>query len=75
AAMELENFDLMIQLVSMGMGVAFVPRRSLSTFPRKRLVRMIAPPVKLFRELIVISPKHSKRPEHVTRFVKSILFS
>lgn len=73
--MELENFDLMIQFVSMGMGAALIPRRSLSTFPRKRLVGMIHPPVDLVRQLIVISPKHSKCPEHVTRFVGGILFS
>lgn len=75
AAMELENFDLMIQLASMGMGVAWIPRRSLSSFPRKKQVRLISPPVELSRELVAISPMHSKCPEHVDRFVKGILFS
>lgn len=74
-AMELENFDLMIQLASMGMGAAFIPRRSLSSFRRKRLVQVIHPPGVPGRQLIVISPKHSKCPEHVTRFVEGILFS
>lgn len=73
--MEVANFDLMIQLVSMGMGAAFIPRRSLSGFPRKHLLEMLHPPVELCRQLIVISPNHSKRPEHVTRFVEGILFS
>lgn len=73
--MELENFDLMIQFAAMKMGVAFIPRRSLSNFPRKRLVHMIHPPVELSRQLIVASPKHSKCPEHVATFVRSILFS
>ncbi|RYD19795.1 MAG: LysR family transcriptional regulator [Verrucomicrobiaceae bacterium] len=73
--MELESFDLMIQFVSMGMGAAFIPRRGLSAFPRKRLVEMIQPPVDLERQLIVISPAHSRSPEHVTRFVEGILFS
>lgn len=73
--MELENFDLMIQFAAMGMGVAFIPRRSLSSFPRKRLVRLIHPPVELTRQLIVVSPKHSKCPEHVAKFVSGILFS
>lgn len=75
AVMELENFDLMIQLASMGMGVAWIPRRSLSTFPRKKQVRLVSPPVELSRELVVIAPMHSKSPEHVERFVKGILFS
>ena len=73
--MELENFDLMIQFAALRMGVAFIPRRSLSGFPRKRLLRLIHPPVELSRDLIVISPKHSKCPEHVADFVRGILFS
>ncbi len=73
--MELENFDLMMQLVSMNMGVAFVPRRSYGTFQRKNIVRVFSPPVALRRHLIVISPKHGKPPEHVHRFVEGILFS
>ena len=73
--MELGSFDLMIQFVSMGMGVAFIPRRCLSNFPRKRLVKMIHLPVELSRQLVVISPKLSKCPEQVARFVESILFS
>jgi DNA-binding transcriptional LysR family regulator len=73
--MELENFDLMVQLVSMNMGVALIPRRSYGTFRRKALVRVFSPPIELNRQLIVISPKHGKRPEHVSRFVEGILFS
>jgi DNA-binding transcriptional LysR family regulator len=54
--MELENFDLMMQFLSMGMGAALIPRRCFGTFRRKPLVRMIAPPMELSRRLIVISP-------------------
>lgn len=73
--MELGNVDLMVQLVSMNMGAAFIPRRSFGTFRRKSLVRVLSPPVELSRQMIVISPKHGKPPEHVTRFVDGILFS
>lgn len=73
--MELENFDLMMQLVSLNMGVGLIPRRCFGTFPRKPLIRVLAPPVELSRKLIVISPKHGKPPEHVSRFVEGILFS
>ena len=73
--MELENFDLMVQFVSMGMGVALIPRRCFGTFRRKALVRMLAPPSEISRKLIVISPKHGKLPEHVSQFVAGILFS
>lgn len=74
-SMELESFDIMIQLVSMGMGVAFVPRRSVSLFSRKRLIQVVPAPLELNRQLVVIASKHSKCPEHVTRFVEGILFS
>ena len=73
--MELENFDLMVQFVSMNMGAALIPRRSYGTFQRKALVQVLAPPVELIRQLIVIAPKHGKPPEHVSRFVDGILFS
>lgn len=73
--MELENFDLMVQLVSMNMGAALIPRRSFGTFRRKALVRVLSPPVELSRQLVVISPTHGKPPEHVSRFVEGILFS
>jgi len=73
--MELDSFDLMIHLASMGMGAAFIPRRGLSTFPRKRLIQMIRPPVELSRQLIVICPNHAKSREHVAGFVEGILFS
>jgi DNA-binding transcriptional LysR family regulator len=73
--MELASFDLMTHFVSMGMGTAFIPRRSFSGFRRKRLVEMINPQMELVRQLIVISPKRAKSPEHVSRFVEGILFS
>jgi DNA-binding transcriptional LysR family regulator len=73
--MELEHFDLMIQLVSMNMGAALIPRRTYGTFRRKTLVHVLSPPVELSRQMIVIAPKHGKRPEHVSRFVDGILFS
>lgn len=75
SVMELENFDLMVHLASMGMGTAFVPRRSISGFQRKKLVRIIPPPVEIARQLVVIAPRHSKTPEHVMKFVEGILFS
>jgi DNA-binding transcriptional LysR family regulator len=73
--MELENFDLMVQLVSMNMGAALIPRRTYGTFRRKTLIHVLSPPVELSRQMIVISPKHGKPPEHVSRFVDGILFS
>lgn len=75
ASMEIENFDLMIQLVALGHGSAFVPRRALSTFTRKKLIQKIPLPRPLKRQLIVAAPKNLKPSEHVENFVRQILFS
>ena len=73
--MELENFDLMLQFVSLEMGCAIVPRRTISPFPRKNLLTKINPPSEIARELIVVSPRHQKPTEHIQTFINGILFS
>ena len=73
--MVLENFDLMIQFVALGMGAAFVPRRALSVFPRKHLITRVDVPGKLSRNLAAIRPRFSTTPDHVKEFLEGILFS
>jgi DNA-binding transcriptional LysR family regulator len=73
--MVLENFDLMIQFVALGMGAAFVPRRALSAFPRKHLIARVDVPGKISRNLSAIRPRFSTTPEHVKEFLEGILFS
>ncbi len=73
--MVLENFDLMIQFVALGMGAAFVPRRALSVFPRKHLIERVDVPGKLSRNLAAIRPRFSTTPDHVKEFLEGILFS
>ena len=73
--MVLENFDLMIQFVALGMGAAFVPRRALSVFPRKHLIARVDVPGKLSRNLAAIRPRFSTTPDHVKEFLEGILFS
>lgn len=75
ASMELESFDQMVQFVALGLGCAFVPRRTVSSFPRKKLIHKIPPPTPINRSLIVAIPKHLKPTEHVQRFIEGILFS
>ncbi|MES2706925.1 MAG: LysR family transcriptional regulator [Verrucomicrobiota bacterium] len=75
AAMELDSFDLMIQLVALGLGVACVPRRAVSAFPRRQQIRAVPLPVPLVRELAVISPNRPAQPRHVSQFLDNILFS
>ncbi len=74
SAMELDNFDLIINLVAVGVGVSLVPQRSLALYARRRsLVRL--PWTKRFvRELVVVLRRQRKTPEHIQRFVENILF-
>ena len=74
-AMELDDFDLIVQLVSLKMGIALVPRRTLSGFPRKHLLQRIPLPEEFQRELAVIMPRLTRTPEHIADFVDRILFS
>jgi DNA-binding transcriptional LysR family regulator len=73
-SVQLDNFDLIITLVSIGMGVSFVPIRALALYGRKkRLVRL--PLQKRFeRELVVLTRKRRKQPGHLKEFVENILF-
>ena len=73
-AMETDSFDMAVHLAALGMGVACVPRRALSTFPRKRQLQRVPLPVPLRRELAVIAPKRSTTPLHVKQFIADILF-
>ncbi len=75
AVMEPDNFDLTLHLVALGLGVAFIPRRALTTFPRRKLLRRIRLPEEFSRTLAVIVPHATRLPEHVREFVGNILFS
>ena len=73
-AMQLDSFDLIITLVSLGMGVSLVPKRALALYGQKKtLVRL--PFVDCFeRELVVIVRRHRKESEHLAEFVENVLF-
>ena len=75
AAMEVDSFDLMNQLVGLGLGVALVPRRSLSTFNRNKRIHRHRLPKELVRKLSVVVPNSVRTPEQVDAFVDSLLFS
>jgi len=72
--MELDNFDLIVNLVSLGMGVSFVPTRSLALYGQKRTFERISLPERFTRELAVVIRKHRKMPQHIEQFVENVLF-
>lgn len=73
-AMQLDSFDLIITLVSLGLGVSFVPIRALALYGRKSTIARLALRERFARELVVVMRRHRKRPEHLAQFVDNILF-
>lgn len=72
--MELDNFDLIVNLVALGMGVSFVPIRALALYGQKRTFTRVHLPDRFTRELVVAVRKHRKMPRHLDQFVENVLF-
>lgn len=75
ATMEPDNFDLTIHLVALGLGIALVPRRAVTGFPRRNQLQRIPLPEEFSRRLAVVIPKLTRTPRQVAEFVGNILFS
>jgi len=74
-AMELDNFDIMCQLVALNMGTALIPKRALTSFPRRKQLQHLNFKYTPIRKLCVIGPKNTVVPQHISKFIDSILFS
>jgi len=72
--MQLDNFDMIINLVSLGMGVSFVPIRSLALYSQKKGIRRLKLPCRFVRTLVVVVRQHRKMPAHFQTFIEKILF-
>lgn len=73
-AMQMDNFDLIINLVALGMGASFVPIRALALYGQKRTFERVPLPVKFTREIAVVVRKHRQMPQHLAQFVENVLF-
>jgi DNA-binding transcriptional LysR family regulator len=73
-AIELDNFDLIINLVAVGVGVSLVPQRSLALYARRHAIVRLPWPKRFVRELVVVVRRQKQTPEHIQRFVENILF-
>ncbi len=62
-AMELDNFDLIINLVSQGMGFSLVPHRALPIYARSRPVKRILTKSRLAREAVVVVRKDRQQQD------------
>ncbi len=72
--MTLDSFDLIINLVALGMGVACVPIRALALYPRKRSIRRIEWQARFSRELVVVVRRNRELPKHLSLFIDNVLF-
>ena len=72
-SMELDSFDLIINLVASGYVTAFVPRRALALYRRKESLVKLPFAEHFERQVVVLNRKHRKLPAHVERFVENIL--
>lgn len=73
-AMELDSFDVIVNLVSLGLGVSIVPHRVLPIYEQRRVVKRIPAKRRFVRELVVVVRKNRKQPEHLAGFVENVLF-
>jgi DNA-binding transcriptional LysR family regulator len=72
--MELDSFDLMINLVASGFGLSIVPRRALALYRRKESIVTLPSPERFRRDVVVVTRRHRKLPTHLGRFIENILF-
>ena len=73
-AMELDSFDVIVNLVSLGLGVSLVPHRVLALYGSRRVVRRITIHPRFSRELAVVVRRNRVMPEPLRSFVESVLF-
>ncbi|HEY4414567.1 MAG TPA: LysR family transcriptional regulator [Verrucomicrobiae bacterium] len=73
-AMELDSFDTIVNLVSLGLGISIVPHRVLPIYEQRRAVKRIPIKNKFFRELAVVVRKNRQPPAQLAGFIENILF-
>jgi len=73
-SMKLDSFDLIINLVALGMGVSCVPIRALALYGRKQNIRRVAWPDRFERELVAVVRRNREIPDHLGHFIQNILF-
>lgn len=73
--MELDNFEVIIQLVAMGLGASLVPRRALAAYPRKHALQRIPLTKRFRREIAMITRKSIALQAHVRELINGVLFS
>lgn len=73
-SIEADNFDFIVNLVALGLGISLVPHRVLALHPKTRpVVRVITQP-KFSRDLVVVVHREGKRQAILSSFLENVLF-
>jgi DNA-binding transcriptional LysR family regulator len=75
AVMELDNFEVIIHLVAMGLGASLVPRRALAAYPRKHALIRVPLSKRFTREIIMVTRRGHALQKHVRDLIDGVLFS
>lgn len=73
-SMRLDSFDLIINLVALGMGVSFAPIRALALYGERKAIRRIPFNERFSRDLVVVIRRNRTIPDHLTKFIENVLF-
>ncbi len=73
-AMELDSFDTIVSLVSMGLGVSLVPSRALALFRKRRDVKRVSLEGGYVRRLAIVVQRSRRHNPPLDEFVSNVLF-
>ena len=74
-SMELDNFEVIIHLVALGLGAAFVPHRAIASYPRKKALQRVRLKQRFEREIVILTRRNRVLPKHVKNLIDGVLFS
>lgn len=73
-SLEADNFDFIVNLVSLGLGASLVPHRALALHPRTRPVLRVRTEPRFRRELAVVVSREVERSAILAGFLENVLF-
>ncbi len=71
---EADNFDFLVNLVSLGLGISLVPHRVVALHPRTRPVVRVSTEPRFSRQLAVVVRREAKRTALLSGFLENVLF-
>lgn len=72
--LEADNFDFIVNLVSLGLGASLVPHRVLALHPKTRPVLRVRTKPRFSRELAVVVRRETAHSTILTSFLENVLF-